>query len=78
MKALHREGSDEVLHIDWTRCRGRGVCIELLPGLDRDEWGYPLVRGGGSDLPIGPADAAAVGDAIALCPLLALSIRPMR
>ncbi|MGI9124601.1 MAG: ferredoxin, partial [Mycobacterium sp.] len=28
------------LHIDWTRCDGRGLCTELLPDvLDRDEWG---------------------------------------
>jgi ferredoxin len=65
-----------VLHIDWTRCRGRGVCTELLSGLGRDEWGYPLVAGGGSDLPIGEADRAGAQDAVALCPVLALSIRP--
>lgn len=64
------------LHIDWTRCRGRGVCIELLAGLERDQWGYPLVlAGGGSELPIPPSEAAAAADAVALCPLLALSIR---
>lgn len=63
------------LHIDWTRCRGRGVCIELLTGLDRDQWGYPLVLSGGSDMPIPPSEAAAADDAVALCPLLALSIR---
>lgn len=63
------------LHIDWTRCRGRGVCIELLPGLERDQWGYPVVVSGGSDLPIQPEEAAAATDAVALCPLLALSIR---
>jgi len=28
------------LHIDWTSCDGRGLCVELLPGvLDRDDWG---------------------------------------
>ncbi len=35
------------LHIDWTRCDGRGLCTELLPGvLSRDDWGYPLARDG--------------------------------
>ena len=63
------------VHIDWTRCRGRGVCIELLSGLQRDPWGYPVVVSGGSDLPIPPQEAAAAADAVALCPLLALSIR---
>lgn len=64
----------EVLHIDWTRCRGRGVCTELLAGLGRDEWGYPLVAGGGANLPISEADRAGALDAVALCPVLALSI----
>lgn len=66
----------EVLHIDWTRCRGRGMCTELLVGLERDEWGYPLVTGGGSDLLITQTERAGAHDAVALCPLSALSIRP--
>jgi ferredoxin len=64
------------LHIDWTRCRGRGGCTELLSGLERDQWGYPLVVTGGSDLRLEPEDRDAAADAVALCPLLALSIRP--
>ena len=67
--------AETTLHIDWTRCRGRGVCTELLAGLDRDEWGYPLVAGGGSDLLIQDVDRAGAQDAVALCPVLALSIR---
>ena len=66
----------ESLHIDWTRCRGRGVCVELMSGLSRDEWGYPIVVGGGSDLPVPPGERDAAEDAVALCPLLALSFRP--
>ncbi|MFJ6416053.1 ferredoxin [Paeniglutamicibacter sp. NPDC091659] len=32
----------ETLHIDWTRCDGRGLCVEVLPEVfDRDDWGYP-------------------------------------
>ncbi|MGZ6833987.1 MAG: ferredoxin [Mycobacteriaceae bacterium] len=35
------------LHVDWTRCDGRGLCTELLPRLNtRDEWGYPVYRYG--------------------------------
>jgi len=35
------------LHVDWTRCRGRGLCTELLAErLERDEWGYPIARAG--------------------------------
>jgi ferredoxin len=65
------------LHIDWTRCDGRGLCTELLAGiLDRDEWGYPLSPGHGSDVPIPPDDRAAARESVALCPRQALGIRP--
>jgi ferredoxin len=68
-KALSR------LHIDWTRCDGRGLCTELLPGvLRRDPWGYPLARDGERE-PAVPArvlrDARA---AVGRCPRLALSL----
>ncbi|MDZ8172197.1 ferredoxin [Microbacterium xanthum] len=63
------------LHIDWTACRGRGACTELLDGLDRDEWGYPLaVDGSGSNVPVPRRDMAAAREAVALCPLQALSL----
>lgn len=66
----------EMLHIDWTACDGRGLCTELLEQLQRDEWGYPLTTdGGGSDVPIRRSDRAAARDAVALCPLQALTIR---
>ncbi|OII35653.1 hypothetical protein BIV02_12205 [Curtobacterium sp. MMLR14_014] len=36
------------MHVDWTRCRGRGLCTELFAErLERDEWGYPVARAGG-------------------------------
>ncbi|MCS6547377.1 ferredoxin [Curtobacterium flaccumfaciens pv. flaccumfaciens] len=39
---------DVSLHVDWTRCRGRGLCTELFAErLERDEWGYPIARAGG-------------------------------
>ncbi len=68
------------LHIDWTACDGRGLCAELLPHLiGRDEWGYPIALAGDSsarsDIPIGVADLAAAGEAVALCPLVALRVR---
>ena len=68
------------LHIDWTACDGRGLCAELLPHLiGRDEWGYPVALAGGvgerSDIPIGVADLNAAGEAVALCPLVALRLR---
>ncbi|WP_280826736.1 ferredoxin [Mycobacterium sp. OTB74] len=67
--------SQSRLHIDWTRCDGRGLCTELLPGiLRRDTWGYPLARDGERE-PAIPAEVlrdarAAVGR----CPRLALSV----
>jgi ferredoxin len=71
-----------VLHIDWTKCDGRGLCTELLPGrLVRDPWGYPLAAGaapgapgGKSNVPIGEEDLEAAEDAVVLCPRLALTL----
>ena len=66
--------SAQSLHIDWTRCDGRGSCTELLPELLReDEWGYPLARTG-SDVPIPAHLEQAARDAVALCPVLALRL----
>ena len=69
------------LHVDWTRCDGRGLCAELLPRLlTRDEWGYPQPRekartGPGRALVRVPAKLSADAEqAVALCPLLALSL----
>ncbi|MGX9792347.1 ferredoxin [Mycobacterium sp. MMS18-G62] len=63
------------LHIDWTRCDGRGLCTELLPGvLLRDEWGYPLARDGSREPSIPPKEQAFARAAVARCPRLALSL----
>jgi ferredoxin len=65
------------LHVDWTRCRGRGLCTELLAErLGRDDQGYPIARDGGPtrDLPLRPEELAAARDAVAMCPLQALRI----
>lgn len=63
-----------LLHIDWTRCAGRGLCAEILAGhVARDEWGYPLVKGGNNvALPNSSIDAAQ--QAVAACPLHALRL----
>lgn len=69
------------LHIDWTKCDGRGLCTELIPDLlGRDRWGYPVAKG------VDPAKRSNVGvpgnrlsatqDAVDLCPLLALKLLP--
>ncbi len=70
-----RQGSH--LHIDWTRCAGRGLCVELLPGtLTRDDWGYPLAPNAGEQRdPAVPAAAIdAAREAVALCPRRALRL----
>ena len=62
------------LHIDWTACDGRGLCVELLPEvLERDPWGYPIPHQPG---PIQvPHDLVVHAEkAAALCPLLALRL----
>lgn len=63
------------LHIDWTRCDGRGLCTELLPGvLARDPWGYPLTRDGSREPAIPANDLGDAHAAVARCPRLALSL----
>ena len=63
------------LHIDWTRCDGRGLCVELLPGLlVRDDWGSPLVRNGSREPVVPPGDLAEARVAVKRCPRLALSL----
>ncbi len=64
------------LHLDWTACDGRGLCMELVPELlEPDDWGYPVAR-----LPRGSAIpdelAGAVADAVAACPKRALKVVP--
>ena len=60
------------LHIDWTACDGRGVCTELLEEmLTEDDWGYPVILGGG-DIPDTLRTAAK--RAADRCPMLALRL----
>ena len=62
------------LHIDWTRCEGRGGCVDLLPELmDRDEHGYPVTT---TNTPIPPELAAPARQAVRDCPRLALRLDP--
>lgn len=63
---------DETLQVDRIRCNGHGLCAELLPELvTLDDWGYPIIKGGG-DVP-----ANLVGHArraVDACPVLALRL----
>ena len=63
------------LHIDWTRCDGRGLCAELIPALlTRDEWGYPRVVDGSREPAVTDEMTATDGAAVARCPRLALTL----
>lgn len=63
------------LHIDWTRCDGRGLCTELLPDLlDRDDWGFPLSRDGSREPTIDDAHTKYAKAAVKRCPRLALRL----
>lgn len=64
------------LHIDWTRCEGRGLCTELLPELlDRDDWGYPLARDRSAEPGVPHRLATDAHTAVRVCPRLALTLR---
>ena len=63
------------LHIDWTRCDGRGLCTELLPDLlDRDDWGYPLSHNGSREPEIPEGMRRYAKEAVKRCPRLALRL----
>jgi ferredoxin len=64
------------LHIDWTVCDGRGLCVELLPEvLAPDDWGYPVANdGAGNDVEVPKSIRAHVQRAVALCPRSALRL----
>jgi ferredoxin len=59
------------LRVDPIACDGRGLCAEVLPELiTLDDWGFPIIRD--EEVPRGLM--AAAGEAVRLCPLLALRL----
>nr|WP_299569231.1 ferredoxin [uncultured Williamsia sp.] len=68
------------VHIDFTRCDGRGLCAELLPAtLARDPWGYPIAiadpRTTDQREPeVAASDTGRVVRAVRACPRSALSV----
>lgn len=65
---------DETLQIDRIRCDGHGLCAELLPELvTLDDWGYPIIKGGGA-VPANLVEHAR--RAVEACPVLALRLAP--
>lgn len=62
------------LAVDWTACRARGVCAELLPErIALDEWGYPLL----DPTPLPPGSAPFARQAVHACPTRALRLQPI-
>lgn len=62
--------STSQLRVDWPKCKGRGLCHEVLPDIiDLDEWGYPIVNG-----PVTPDHLADAREAVKVCPQLALRL----
>ena len=62
------------LVVDRIRCDGFGMCAELLPELiELDDWGYPIVAAGAVPGPL----LEHAKRAVAVCPVLALRLRPI-
>jgi ferredoxin len=66
----------ERLHIDWVRCDGRGLCVEIVPELLlEDDWGFPLSRSGDLAPVVAPTVAVHARRAVKECPRMALTLR---
>jgi ferredoxin len=65
--------SGQEIVVDRIRCDGFGMCAELLPELiELDDWGYPIVAAG-----VVPGSLLEhARRAVAVCPVLALRLRP--
>ena len=61
------------LAIDWTRCRGHGLCAHIVPELVRlDSHGFPVML----DTPVPPWLERGARQAVDMCPALALRLIP--
>ena len=63
--------TDHTLDIDWTRCDGHGLCMDLIPDrIVSDDWGFPLLR----RTAVTSAELSDTRRAVAMCPALALRL----
>jgi NADH:ubiquinone oxidoreductase subunit F (NADH-binding)/ferredoxin len=61
------------LTVDWTRCRGHGLCAHIVPEIMHlDEQGYPVML----DMPVPPWLEHEARRAAGMCPRLALRLTP--
>jgi len=68
---LPTEQSQTRLRVDWTRCRGHGLCAQLVPELAQlDGQGYPVFL----DMPVPPWLRSQAQQAVHMCPSLALTM----
>jgi NADH:ubiquinone oxidoreductase subunit F (NADH-binding)/ferredoxin len=66
---LPAEAGDARLSVDWTRCRGHGLCAHLVPELVQlDGQGYPVFL----DMPVPEWLESEAQQAVQMCPALAL------
>jgi ferredoxin len=69
------ENTGSQLAIDWTRCRGHGLCAHLVPELVQlDRQGYPVPL----DMPVPPWLEREARQAVDMCPALALRLAAPR
>jgi NADH:ubiquinone oxidoreductase subunit F (NADH-binding)/ferredoxin len=68
---LPPEEGEARLSVDWTRCRGHGLCAHLVPQLVQpDGQGYPVFL----DIPVPPWLRTKAQQAVQMCPSLALRL----
>jgi ferredoxin len=70
---LPTAAGDARLAIDWTRCRGHGLCAHIVPELVRlDRQGFPVLL----DMPVPAWLGREARQAVQMCPALALRLSP--
>jgi ferredoxin len=60
-------------------CEGRGMCADAAPDLlELDEWGFPVLPGGGLRAVLSPSQLTSARAATDACPALALHVERRR